>query len=633
VIVARTLGPYELLRPLAQGGMAEVFLARRVSGGVEKRLVIKRIRRERASDPRFVAMFVEEARLSMALVHRNIVPVFDFGRAGDELFLAMELVDGPDLDAMLRHAREHGTRLDPMLVAYIALEACQALEHAHHARAADGTPRPLVHRDVTPRNVLVSRAGEVKLVDFGVATSEVAADRDAGKVRGTPAYMAPEQARGEAVDGRADLFSLGLVMWEALAGRRAYAGRRQDELMAQARAGEVPPLPPETPGAAPGSIPEALRRIVARATAARPDERYASARDMQLALDEYLVAARAAASSAPPSHLLAAWIQERFPPEQRMTGEIAVPDGPVVTFLEDGAGSVLAVPDRATLRSIAETVAEPAPGETPVGLASTDLASAPGPAADAPGPAGDGRSSGVGPASRAEGGHGRAEGLAGAPAGAHSQARARRMRAAAVGAAAVAVAVVVAAVVAAGRSGPPAAPPPAAKVTSGTAPIPVHSSGVASTAPDGVSPAAPAAGAGPATAGADPGTADTPRPGQEPGQHPSSDARAGHAPGANTERPGRPDRPAGRHRPPGTGAPAHTDTAPARGTVKVSATPWARVTVAGSSAACAETPCVLELPAGRHTLRLVNPVAGLTKDRVIELAPGETLVVRETLSP
>jgi eukaryotic-like serine/threonine-protein kinase len=605
VIVARTLGPYELLRPLAQGGMAEVFVARRVSGSVEKRLVIKRIRRERASDPRFVAMFVEEARLSMALVHRNIVPVFDFGRAGDELFLAMELVDGPDLDAMLRHAREHGTRLDPMLVAYIALEACQALEHAHHARAADGTPRPLVHRDVTPRNVLVSRAGEVKLVDFGVATSEVAAGRDAGKVRGTPAYMAPEQARGQAVDGRADLFSLGLVMWEALAGRRAYEGRRQDELMAQARAAEVPPLPTEIPGDVPGGIPEALRRIVARATAAQPADRFASARAMQLALDEYLVAARAAASSAPPSHLLAAWIQERFSPEQHVTGDIAVPDGPVVTFLDDGAGSVLGVEDRATLRSMAETVGEPA--------------------ARAPDKGDDGRRDDDGPNDSPGA---RSEHVPGAaPAAQPSAARARGRRAlalAAGGAGMAAVAIAIA--VALGRSGPPAAPLP----TSGTTSTPVRSSGVVA-----VTPATALTGdAGPATAAADPGATGVQavRPGQRPGPEAISDVGPGQAPGPGPDPPGRP---AARHRPPGAGARAHAADAPAPapGTVKISVTPWARVTVAGSSAACAETPCVLELPAGKHTLRLVNPVAGLTKDRVIELAPGETLVVRETLSP
>ena len=219
---------------------------------------------------------------------------------------------------------------------------------------------------------------------------------------------------------------------------------------------------------------------------------------------------------------------------------------------------------------------------------------------------------------------------------------ARGRRAWALAAGVVAAAAVIVGVVV-GRSGPTAAPLPAtaaapaaatAAATSATS-MPVHSSGVASTAPAGVSPAAPTPDPGPTTAAAapDPGTAGS-RAGR-PGPHSGSDARTGQAPGARPERPERPDRPGARHRPPGTGAPVHADTgpAPAPGTVKISVSPWARVTVAGSSASCAETPCVLELPAGKHTLRLVNPVAGLTKDRVIELEPGETLVVRETLSP
>jgi tRNA A-37 threonylcarbamoyl transferase component Bud32 len=608
--VARTLGPYELLRPLAQGGMAEVFLARRVSGGVEKRLVIKRIRRERASDPRFVAMFVEEARLSMALVHKNIVPVFDFGRAGDELFLAMELVDGPDLDAILRQAREQDTRLEPMLVAYIALEACQALEHAHHASAPDGTPRPLVHRDVTPRNVLVSRAGEVKLVDFGVASSEVEAGRDAGTVRGTPAYMAPEQARGGVVDGRADLFSLGLVMWEALAGRRAYQGRRQDELLAQARSGAVPPLPADVPG----GIPEPLRRIVARATAALPQDRYASAREMQLALDEYLVAARAAASSAPPSHLLAAWIEQRFAPEQRVTGrDIAVPDGPVVTFLDDGAGSVLGDAGRATVRSMAETVAEPV--ASPAALATTDLASLPSTGASALPEA-------------------RPEARSIAPSDARPDARphpgaSRRVWAFVAGGVGLAAAGLAVVLIASGPRAPvavPAAPPAMpGPAPSSTVLAPVMPAATPA-ADAGVDAGAPVAAAAAAAAAADQGAAAPPA-----GQPPvTSDERPDQRPRARPDRPNRL-----RPRPAGASEPATAIPAPAAapGTIKISVTPWARVTVAGRSESCSETPCVLRLPAGKHTLRLVNPVAGLAKDRVIEVAPGETLVVRDTLSP
>src|SRR5919197_3265511 len=167
------LGRYELLRPLARGGMAELFLARRrAPGGVDKRMVIKRIRRERTHDARFAAMFVREARLSMSLAHKNIVPVFDFGRAGDELFLVMEYVDGVALAAALARAVERGIPPAPVVVAFIGLEACQALEYAQQRSLLDGEPGGVIHRDVTPSNVLLSYSGEVKLLDFGIATSE-----------------------------------------------------------------------------------------------------------------------------------------------------------------------------------------------------------------------------------------------------------------------------------------------------------------------------------------------------------------------------------------------------------------------------------------------------------------------------
>ncbi|MBT8493406.1 MAG: serine/threonine protein kinase, partial [Deltaproteobacteria bacterium] len=158
------LGRYELLRPLARGGMAEVFLARRRGpGGVEKQLVVKRIAREKSRDPRFAEMFVTEARLSMSLAHRNIVPVFDFGRAGDELFLVMEFVDGVDLGRALARSRQLSKPMSPVLLAFVGMEAAQALDYAHTSGKSSG--EGVIHRDVTPGNVLVSTAGEVKLVD------------------------------------------------------------------------------------------------------------------------------------------------------------------------------------------------------------------------------------------------------------------------------------------------------------------------------------------------------------------------------------------------------------------------------------------------------------------------------------
>src|SRR5215469_11984989 len=184
--MVRALGRYELLRPLARGGMAEVYLARRRAAGVEKWLVVKRIRPGRAGDARFLDLFVREARLSMSLAHQNIVPVFDFGRIDDQVFLAMERVEGKDLGSSLARAPDH--RLPPLLAAFVAAECCQALDYAHQRKGPDGVALGIVHRDVTPRNVLLSWAGEVKLTDFGIAA--LAGDPEAvERTIGTPAYM------------------------------------------------------------------------------------------------------------------------------------------------------------------------------------------------------------------------------------------------------------------------------------------------------------------------------------------------------------------------------------------------------------------------------------------------------------
>ena len=210
--MSRALGRYELLRPLARGGMGEVYLARRRAAGIEKWLVVKRMRPERAGDARFLDLFMREARLSMSLAHQNIVPVFDFGRIDDQVFLAMERIEGKDLGSSLSRARR---------------AAVTAARGVHRRRVLPGArlrappPRPrrralgIVHRDVTPRNVLLSWSGEVKLTDFGIAA--LAGDEPEVAL-GTPAYMAPEQARGEPLDARADVYAVGLVLREAMTG-------------------------------------------------------------------------------------------------------------------------------------------------------------------------------------------------------------------------------------------------------------------------------------------------------------------------------------------------------------------------------------------------------------------------------
>ena len=186
--MARSLGRYELLRPLARGGMAEVYLARRRAAGIEKWLVVKRMRPERSGDPRFLDLFVREARLSMSLVHQNIVPVFDFGRIDDQVFLAMERVEGKDLGSSLARAADH--RLQPLLAAFVAAECCQALDYAHQRKGPDGVALGIVHRDVTPRTVLLSWSGEVKLTDFGIAA--LAGDATS-RLLGTPGTWRPSR--------------------------------------------------------------------------------------------------------------------------------------------------------------------------------------------------------------------------------------------------------------------------------------------------------------------------------------------------------------------------------------------------------------------------------------------------------
>jgi eukaryotic-like serine/threonine-protein kinase len=351
--MSRALGRYELLRPLARGGMGEVYLARRRAAGVEKWLVVKRMRPERAGDARFLDLFMREARLSMSLAHQNIVPVFDFGRIDDQVFLAMERVEGKDLGSSLGRSASAAV-LTPMLAAFIAAECCQALDYAHRRRGPDGALLGIVHRDVTPRNVLLSWSGEVKLTDFGIAA--LAHDViGARSVIGTPAYMAPEQARGDATDARADVYAVGLVLREAWTGKRARGGSDREATMAMARDGVLEPWPEGFDGP--------LRAIVDKATAAAPGDRYPDARAMLEELDAFIVVERSAKKGDGPARQLAAWLAATWQGERDdAASEEPIEGQHLVSFLDDGA---LDVAGTGTQRSMAATAAEEAPAPPP----------------------------------------------------------------------------------------------------------------------------------------------------------------------------------------------------------------------------------------------------------------------------
>ena len=270
-------GKYILDRRIAVGGMAEVFLAR-VEGpeGVAKQVVIKRILPRVSRDRHFVDMFIDEARISVLLRHGNIVPVFDFGKVEDSFYLAMEYVDGVALGKLLRGSRDKRLQLPLELAVFVAAEVCKGLDHAHRLRDAKGEPLRVVHRDVSPQNVMISFDGEVKLLDFGIARAAGRISSTAvGVVKGKSSYMSPEQVQGLPVDARSDLFSLGTILWEMLAGRRLFDGEALQEVFeAIARAVVVPPSRHRA------EVPGELDRVVLRALGREPKNRYQSAAEM-----------------------------------------------------------------------------------------------------------------------------------------------------------------------------------------------------------------------------------------------------------------------------------------------------------------------------------------------------------------
>ncbi|MEQ1503078.1 MAG: protein kinase [Myxococcota bacterium] len=272
-------GKYELLERIATGGMAEVYLARSFGvAGFEKRLVIKKLRPELAEDPRFVSMFIAEAKIGVHLNHPNIVQVYELGKVINAHYIAMEHLHGKDLTRVVKVLKARDAPIPLKLGVAMMAEVCRGLAYAHGRTDADGRPLGLVHRDVSPHNVVVTFTGEVKLVDFGiarlVATHTAASDagRKPGPGGGKYAYMSPEQAEGGAVDHRSDLFSAGIVLWELVCGQRLYQDRDPSEKLRRVREAVIPH--PSTVGV---EVDDGLWAILRRALARDPNDRYPAA--------------------------------------------------------------------------------------------------------------------------------------------------------------------------------------------------------------------------------------------------------------------------------------------------------------------------------------------------------------------
>jgi serine/threonine protein kinase len=318
----RSIGRYTLFDKIGRGGMADIFLARAESDlGASRLLVIKQILPHLAASREFSELLITEAKLAARLDHANIVQVHDLGRADGHLYIAMQYVEGFDLTELLRRCSRTKTALPVQYSLLVIGEVLRGLDYAHRRETDDGKPLGIVHRDVSPSNVLISFEGEVKLCDFGIARANDVIDTVSDDaIRGKAGYMSPEQAKGNALDARADVFAIGIVLWELMAGRRLYKLGAEPgvTLLEQARAAHIPDLPTR-------GLPneEELFAIVGKALAQNPDERYTSAQAMLRDLERYVARSKLIASPI----RFGEWLTERFGEEiiqQRRARERAV---------------------------------------------------------------------------------------------------------------------------------------------------------------------------------------------------------------------------------------------------------------------------------------------------------------------
>jgi len=543
-----TFGKYLLHDRLGAGGMAEVWAATLPgASGIDKRCVIKRILPRYMTDERFVRMFHAEARLSIALQHGNVVPVFDFGEVDGTHYLAMEWIDGKDLGRVLDRARDLRAPFPLPLALHVAIEVCRGLAYVHAKEGPDGAPLRLVHRDVSPSNVLVSWEGDVKLADFGIAKMlTTLGDTREHELKGKISYMAPEQARGESVDARTDVYSAGLVLWEMCTGRRPLETRSREEALARRRSAD--PIP--VPSTVRPDVPVALDHLLARALAPRPVDRPAEMKELIAELAP-LLARLAPATTASD---LGAYVKRLFAGDdaEAMTRARTRPLARAADTIEPRTGQARpAIHDART--------EELEPDTRPVVALPEDAATG-----TAPLPL---------PAERVT-------------------ARLKRpaRRGAWIALTAVLFATGAAAVVAGSmgerarepeaRAAPPIATPEPHAVRPVVAPD-------APAAPRGAEPEAPPA--TPVVAPAPAGGADGPL-----------------APAA-----------------PERGGVGVRAAARATGRLEVTTRPWAEVIVDGRRRA-ESTPAVISLPAGLHTVRLVNPEAGVSHVERVRIEPGET---------
>ncbi|MCC6751556.1 MAG: serine/threonine protein kinase [Deltaproteobacteria bacterium] len=298
-------GRYQLLDRISSGGMAEVFLAKTQGvRGFEKVLAIKRILPLVAEDADFQTMFVDEAQISAHLTHANVAQVLEFGQIEGQYFIAMEYVAGRDLRALRTRLAETGRHMPVDMALHIAARVCQGLDYAHRQKFPDGRSMEIIHRDVSPPNILISYEGQVKIIDFGIAKAASRSTRTrAGKLKGKFAYMSPEQVEGVQLDHRSDIFAVGIVLYEMLTNRRPFEGENQLATLNLVRKAVTDPPSTVNP-----EVPLEVDRIVARALMRKADERYGWASELRADIERYF----GRAGTAFETHHLADWMKREF---------------------------------------------------------------------------------------------------------------------------------------------------------------------------------------------------------------------------------------------------------------------------------------------------------------------------------
>jgi serine/threonine-protein kinase len=299
---------YRVIERLEAGGMAEVFRAESEGlQGFRKQVAIKRVLPHLSSKKKFISMFLDEARLSAQLSHSNCVQVFDIGVGDAAFFIVMEFVDGANLKAIIEHLRKAGRDFPVEAAVYLALEICKGLAYAHELTDTNGVPLHIVHRDMSPPNVLVTKFGEVKIVDFGLAKANSQLEKsEPGIIKGKFSYLSPEAAMGQDVDARTDVFAVGIILWELLAGQRLFLGETDFQTVKKVQASQVPSISQINK-----RVPQDLERIINRSLARDPAQRYPTARSLGQDLSKFMFRYGVAVSTFDIENLVQGALRER----------------------------------------------------------------------------------------------------------------------------------------------------------------------------------------------------------------------------------------------------------------------------------------------------------------------------------